>query len=164
MDEQFFDDLAKGLNDGSVSRAWALKLVGAALLAAMLPPLFPRPAVASARKKCKKKGGIFLSTGTCHCGYTCNATDITLFVCHSNPNCDCFETVSGKGFCATTTSGGQAFGCSTNAECPTGTTCVVEPSCAGSGGSCTSSTDCPGNYGCVKGTCQFSFCIGPCPT
>jgi len=41
MQEQFFDDLAKGLDDGTLSRRRALKLAGGALLGAVAPSLFP---------------------------------------------------------------------------------------------------------------------------
>ena len=57
MDEHFFDDLAKGLDDGTVSRGRALKLVGAALLSSALMPLVARPAEASLKRKCHRKGG-----------------------------------------------------------------------------------------------------------
>ena len=45
MREQFFDDLAKGLDDGTISRRRALKLAGGALLAAVVPSVFPPLAV-----------------------------------------------------------------------------------------------------------------------
>ena len=58
MDERFFDNLAKGLDDGTVSRDQVLKLVGSALLAVVFPPLFPRHADASskARRRCRRRG------------------------------------------------------------------------------------------------------------
>ena len=60
MREQFFDDLAKGLDDGTISRRRALKLAGGALLAAVVPSVFPAEAQAlSARKRCHRKGASF---------------------------------------------------------------------------------------------------------
>ena len=59
--EQFFDDLAKGLNDGSVSRRRALKLFGAAALSAALMPVMPKQAEALGRRyrrRCRRKGAI----------------------------------------------------------------------------------------------------------
>jgi hypothetical protein len=44
MGEQFFDDLARGLDDGTISRKRAFRLAGGALLAALVPTLFPREA------------------------------------------------------------------------------------------------------------------------
>ena len=98
MDGQFFDDLAKGLSDGHVSRRRALKLVGAALLATTVPSLFPKPAYASARKRCRRKGGSYLSKGNCHCAWKCGA-DAQQFTCGGNPNCTCFKDASGRGVC-----------------------------------------------------------------
>src|SRR5918911_3867260 len=112
MDEQFFDDLAKGLGDGTISRSRALKLVGAALLATMIPPLFPRPAVASAKKRCKKRKGTFLTAGECNCAWTCNTRDFSKFVCNGNPNCQCSERLDGSGFCADFTGAPPVRGCS----------------------------------------------------
>ena len=55
MQEQFFDDLARGLDDGTISRRRALKLAGGALLAAVVPSVFSREAEAlSARKRCHR--------------------------------------------------------------------------------------------------------------
>jgi hypothetical protein len=45
MGEQFFDDLARGLDDGTISRRRALKLAGGALVGAMwCDDTFPVPA------------------------------------------------------------------------------------------------------------------------
>jgi hypothetical protein len=58
MGEQFFDDLAKSLDDDTISRRRALKLAGGALLASMVPPLFPREAEAinRAKRRCRRRG------------------------------------------------------------------------------------------------------------
>jgi hypothetical protein len=165
MDEQFFDDLAKGLDEGSVSRGRALKLVGVALLAAMLPPLFPQPAGARARKRCNKEGNVFLAKGNCHCGNTCG--NATRTICHSKSGCTCYKTAEGSGFCAAPEVAASSAGCSASNECTSGYTCAVLPGCAGSGGSCTRGADChstsPG-FGCINSHYQQSFCILPCPT
>ena len=59
MGEQFFDDLARGLDDGTISRRRALRLAGGALLAAVVPSVFSREAEAlSARKRCHRKRGL----------------------------------------------------------------------------------------------------------
>ena len=169
MGEQFFDDLARGLDDGTISRRRALKFVGGALLASMASPLFPREADAiSARRRCRRKRGIFVPPATssgCRCAAKCNS-DPSKFTCHSNKNCSCNETTEGTGFCAENES--LLFnGCSPadGVNCPTGYTCVVNRGCVGSGGSCTTRTDCPTPaYGCINGRCQQTFCIAACPT
>jgi hypothetical protein len=45
--EKFVDDLARGLDDGTILRRRALKLVGGALLAVVAPSLFPQPSLRS---------------------------------------------------------------------------------------------------------------------
>src|SRR5215217_15053 len=102
MDEQFFDDLAKGLDEGTISRRQALKLVGAAALSAALLPMMPKQAQALSRRfrrMCRRKGGIPLDKGDCHCSSRCGTTTIVIN-CQNDPNCWCLETVGGKGFCA----------------------------------------------------------------
>ncbi len=42
MEEQFFDDLARGLDDGTFSRRGALRLAGGAALGAALMAVMPR--------------------------------------------------------------------------------------------------------------------------
>jgi hypothetical protein len=162
MDAQFFDDLAKGLEVGAVSRRRALKLVGAALLAGIMPFLFPRPAVASAKKRCHKNGGVFLSRGQCHCARQCGSA--TVFACHNTITCLCGETAEHTGFCAA--NGSLSQGCSSSTECSgsPGARCIVTRGCPGSGGSCTTGADCPSGMGCVNGTCQLTNCQSPCPT
>ena len=169
MGEQFFDDLAKGLDDGTISRRRALRLAGGALLAAVVPPLFPREAEARnrAKRRCRRKGGIYLSRGTCHCAITC-ALASDQFTCQSNPACTCIMTVTGRGFCAQGT-GGRPSGCSSTADCEPSLdeVCVVNPGCPTSGGSCTTSAECRAinsNYACVNGTCQLTACASPCST
>jgi hypothetical protein len=164
MDERFFDDLAKELDDSSVSRRRALKLVGAALLSSALMPLLPKPAYASARKRCHKHGGVFLSKGQCHCASQCGSA--TVFACHNTITCSCGETAERTGFCAA--NGSLSQGCWSSTECSgsSGARCIVTRGCPDSGGSCTPATvttDCPPNYGCINGTCQLTNCQSPCP-
>jgi hypothetical protein len=166
MGEQLFDDLARGLDDGTISRRRALKLAGGALLATVVPPLFPREAEARnrAKRRCRRRGGIYLSRGTCHCAITCDfASD--QFTCQSDPGCTCFMTVTGRGFCAKGT--GRTAVCSSSADCEPSLNevCVVNPGCADSGGTCTTSAQCQSsnpNYACVNGTCQLTACASPC--
>ncbi len=167
MGEQFFDELAKGLDDGTLSRRRALKLAGGALLAAVVPTAFSREAEAAnrAKRRCRRRGGVYVSRGDCRCAITC-PPNYDEFTCHSNPDCSCIKTVTGRGFCAHITAQHLA-GCSTSANCPAGEECVVIPGCPGSGGTCTTSADCSAaglGFACVNGTCQFTGCHSPCPT
>lgn len=138
MEEQFFDELARELNDGSISRRRALKLVGAAALAAALMPVMPRQAEAlsrGARRRCHRKDGIPLERGNCNCGWQCGP-DRALFSCHDNTNCTCYKSPDGKGFCGTGT---------------------------GNGG-CTRNSDCDPDRKCALNTCAGNLCILACPT
>src|ERR687884_2337520 len=92
MGEQFFDDLAKGLEDGTVSRGRALKLVGGALVGAVVTSLFPREADArrrcNARCRCRRKGGARVPadpTSPCQCANKC--TTKRALHCHNNSEC-----------------------------------------------------------------------------
>src|SRR5215217_6227795 len=157
-----FDELARGLDQGTISRGRALRLAGGALLAAMVPTLFPREAeaISRAKRRCRRKEGIYLSRGECRCAWTSNAGEgATGFACNGNSDCFCTESAEGRGFC---TLGGAvtAMGCSTSAECPTGNTCTVLRYYGG--GSCTISADCPAtDEGCIRGTCWLTYCRLP---
>src|SRR5215212_10951126 len=96
--EQFFDDLAKRLDNGTISRRRALKVVGGALLGAVVPPLFPREAEArvSFRRRCRRKGGTVVSpaaTSGCRCAAKCT-TGHSIF-CNSAKTCSCVKTIDG---------------------------------------------------------------------
>jgi hypothetical protein len=77
MEEQFFDDLANGLDEGTLSRRRALKLAGGAPLAAAVPSLFPREAEArrrlSPKRRCKRRG-IWLAAADASSPCRCSST------------------------------------------------------------------------------------------
>ena len=167
MGEQFFDDLAKGLDDGTISRARALRLVGGALLAAVAPSVFPREAQAlSARKRCRRKRGRFLPSAdpTSPCRCTNKKCANRALHCHNNSDCYCYETIEGTGFC------GKAIAvrnyCSSAQPCPAGSTCVVVGTFCCGNAACTTNTDCIAGAcnTCVNGTCQRTVCVEACPT
>jgi len=165
MNGHVFDELVKRLGTGNVARRRALMVFGTAALAAVLPPLPPQPAEALTRRfrrQCRSVGGVPLKKGACHCALTCTTPSTAHFVCQNNNSCACNETVSGKGHCAQSLSP-DVFGCSTNADCPTNTVCLMDRGCP-PGTRCTSSGPCPPNQACIKGTCQRTFCLPPCPT
>ena len=159
MHERGFDTLAKLVSERSGSRRKALQVVGAALAGGSLGSLFSREADASAKKRCKKKGGTYLRKGGCHCAFKCG--DSSSFSCNGRADCTCLRTVGGRGYCAQ----GNVFafaGCSASSECATGQECII-PDCPGSGTSCSSPTDCTtAGTACINGTCQFTSCVDPC--
>ena len=164
MEEQFFDDLARGLDDGTISRRRALSLTAGAALGTALTPLVPKQAEALSRKfrrLCVMKGGVPRAKGSCHCAMAC--TTSPAIPCHGNNSCVCYETVLGKGFCADSRLAPPVSGCSRNAKCPTGTVCLtVRGGCIGV--SCTGPGQCGSTAVCINGSCQDSFCLPPCPS
>jgi hypothetical protein len=169
MDGSRFDRLTAAWA-GPVGRRRALRGAAGAAIAGLLaaaPGLAPPGAEAASRAKrrCRRKHGVFVSSGECRCASRCS-TPQTRFPCHDNPNCFCGETLAGEGFCA-----GiglvNSNGCSPEAgqECPSGFTCIVDRGCVGSGETCTTKATCPSpSYGCVHGRCQQTSCYAACPT
>jgi hypothetical protein len=138
----YFDDLAKGVADGSISRRQALKWLGAGAVALAIGPLFPEQAEALTRRQrrlCRRKGGTPLERGNCHCGFNC-LTATQPFTCQGNPNCTCFRTTENRGFCGADVAPCSTIFCSASGDCPAGSRCVVD--------------DC----------CDLPFCVRPCPT
>lgn len=132
MDSKTFDAFAKSLNN-SLSRRRAMQgVLGGAIAAAGMPLLAPRSAGAGSRakKRCRNKGGVYVEKGTCHCASNgCNLT------CHGNPDCHCYETTEGRGFCAGI---GHTKDCTTTADCNAGEVCAK--------------------------TCIGLVCVPPCPS
>jgi len=143
MGEQFLDDLARSLDGGTISRTRALKVVGGALLGAVVPPLFPREAEArvSFRRKCRRKGGTVVSptaSSGCRCAQKCTTGHV--IYCNSAKSCVCIKTIDGEGFCASSTDGP----CTSHADC----TAVLGPDAR-----CIPQCD-----------TGFTFCARPCTT
>ena len=163
------DELARGLAENSISRRQAIKWAGYSVLGATLSSMgFADTAEAltrKARRRCRRKGGVPLEKGTCHCAAPTCDTDFGQFVCGARLDCTCQITVEQRGFC--TLPGNVGTGCSSSEECAGENRCVVLRGCAGSGDQCTRATaamDCPAGMGCVNGTCQNTYCTVPCPT
>jgi Stigma-specific protein, Stig1 len=140
-----FDELARGLASGTISRGRALKWVGAAFLAAAVPPLFPAQAVALTRRqrrRCRNLGGT-----------VCGEVQRSQICCPSG--LPCCGTARRPVCCP---SGGQCVGGS--CQCPSGETdcsgaCVNlntdENNCGTCGATCSEGASC------VDGSCE-------CPT
>src|SRR5215211_4098297 len=134
--ERSFDELARGLASGSISRGRALRLMGAALVGGTLGSL---GGVAAAddeckplNKKCRKNHQC--CSGNCE-GSKCAACVSNGGTCSTSSNC-CSGNCS-NGFCCASGRVGLSNG-----------TCVKP---------CTSSDDCPG---CTSG-CELSAFTGP---
>jgi hypothetical protein len=125
----YFDDLATALADGSISRRQALKSIGVGALAFAIGPLFPEQAEALTRVqrlRCRRRGGLLVERGECHCTEQSLCADNAEIHCEGNPDCHCFKTVEKRGFCGRH---GDCVPCTASAECPQGWRCVVHTCC-----------------------------------
>jgi hypothetical protein len=144
--ESFFDDLARGLADGSVTRGKALRLMGAAVVGGTLGS-FGISGVAVADDECKPNNKKCRKDKQC-CSGKCDGGK-----CAPPPPPGCTPG---------TTCGPAGSLCFANAS-GVGATCVCE------GGACVTSCDmCSGSEVCVlaAGTCGIVFqfsCETPCP-
>jgi hypothetical protein len=140
----YFDDLAKGLAAGTISRRQALKWVGAGILGAVLATAgFNEPAEALTRRRCRDKGGVPLEEGNCSCAFQCGA-DLDRFNCKSDSKCYCLEKASGGGFCGY---GGN------DPQCGDFERCDSNRDCSDSDARCITTT-----------CCDTGICVRPCST
>src|SRR5215211_7923365 len=116
MDDSWFDALVRRYGTGATRRG-ALHLLGGGLLVAagLLPAVSPEAGAGSAKKRCRRKSGLYVAKGTCHCTSSC--TSDALHCHHNDPNCYCSQTIGGKGFCGQL---GTVAVCTTDEDCPTG--------------------------------------------
>jgi hypothetical protein len=165
MDQSGFDDLAKALSTGTGSRRRVLQVIGAAVIGAPLLTLFPDSAAGSAKKRCKKKHGKYLTSGECQCAVTWpkGQEDIHKFRCSDTDGCGCYQTADGSGFCAKWNVVDSHQGCESDAECDPGAACTVVPGYS-SGAPCDDTTTCDDpQFGCINGACQYTSCRPACP-
>src|SRR5919112_1622284 len=142
-EEGFFDDLARGLADGTLTRGRALRLMGAALVGGSLASLGIREASADA-PGCKRAGKN----------------------CTRDTQC-CGNLVCPSGTCQTPTTTTTETPTTTTTETPTTTT---TPMCQPTGGPCSTdgtpccSGNCTGGFCCESGRVGFSngTCALPC--
>ena len=155
-EDGFFDELARGLADGSLTRGKALRLMGAALVGGTLGSLGIREAAADrpgckrAGKNCTRNtqccGSLVCPSGTCQTPTTTTTetpTTTTTTMCLPNGG-TC--TAGGTPCCSGNCSNG--FCCESGRVGLSNGTCVKP---------CTSSDDCPG---CTSG-CELSAFTGP---
>jgi hypothetical protein len=121
LEEYSFDELAKGMASGTISRSRALKMAGAALLGAVLVPFSAAPAEARRRNPCKGKPAI--TTEFCPIEEAaCKRTD---------PGCVCTTTTEGDKRCVHfTTDDCPTFSeCESSSECPGRRVCIPVGAC-----------------------------------
>src|SRR5215208_7027886 len=160
-EESFFDALARGLADGSITRGKALRLMGAALAGGALGSLGIREA-AGDPPGCKRAGKHCTRNDQCCGSLVCvSGTSETPTTTTTSPPTSC---TPGSNICATGVCGPVGSICSCVPTTEGQTACVV-PSCAG--GPCNSSVDCPGGSLCVSVgglCCETNVCVTPCAT
>ena len=139
IENSYFDEVARELAEGTISRRQALKWLGAGALAFAALPVASRPAEALTRRfrrRCRRRGGIPLERGNCRCAFQCGA-ERELFRCGTG--CLCLLTAEGRGFC-----GSREGGICDNPECD-------------------ESSDCAGDRRCVTNACcGHGVCVRPC--
>jgi hypothetical protein len=137
-EDGFFDDLARGLADGSITRGKALKLMGAALVGGTLASL-GLGGVAAAAPHCKPNGHHCTSHTHCCSGNCTNR------VCQAG--CPSGTTACGNG-CVTNCTNGQLLN-TTTCQCEAAT-CTYGQSCQGDS-SCVCLYDLNNQLTCAQG-------------
>jgi hypothetical protein len=172
-EESFFDELARGLADGSVTRGKALRLMGAALLGGTLASLGIGEAAADPPgckrlgKNCTRDtqccGSLVCPSGTCQTQTTTTSSTTSSTTSTSTSTSTSTTTTAGP-VCTPTGGAGPNCGtCGPNGECLCVQTteghivCVQDlvfsGSCTDSGDCLTSGAcfiDCNGNQGCAN--------------
>jgi len=160
-EENFFDDLARGLADGTLTRGKALRLMGAAVVGGVLGSLGIGEAVADP-PGCKRNGKNCTrdeqccsgncSGGSCQAQSTTTTTSSTTSTTTSSTTST--STTSTTSMClpqrATCTADTQC--CSGLCTTLTGVSGLVCFSCRGFGGACAA------NETCCTGTCENGTC------
>ena len=149
-EESFFDELARGLADGSVTRAKAIRLMGGALVGAALASV---PGVAWANDRCPEGQTrcndrcVNLNTNERHCGSCRNRCASTQTCCGGR----CVNLKRSERHC-----GSCSNHCAEGEECMDGVCQGGCPSGTTPCGTGTSVTCCAEGQECVGGTCAAS--------
>ena len=163
-EEGFFDELARGLADGSITRGRALRLMGAALLGGTLGSLGigeaagDPPGCKRAGKNCTRTdqccGNLVCVSGTCQTPTTTTTETPTTTTTDTPTTTTTTMCLPNGGTC---TAGGTpccSGNCSNGFCCESGRVGLSNGTCVKP---CTSSDDCPG---CTSG-CELSAFTGP---
>ena len=186
--EGFFDELARGLADGTLTRGRALRLMGAALVGGTLASLGIREAGADPPgckrigKNCTRNdqccGSLVCVSGTCQTPTTTTTETPTTTTTSTTPMCianggtcstggtPCCSGNCSNGFCCPSgrvglSNGTCAMPC-TRFECPT--SCGANPECVdapGPGGYCGGGPTplCTSDTDCLSGICFDGSCV-----
>src|SRR3954453_11241569 len=100
-EEHSFDEIARGMADGAISRGKALKLVGAAILGSAFPGLVP--GTAQARRRPQRRTLVFCGVGFFNSLNNCSNSKGKRFSCSWNSG--------GLSNSATCRSGGARYRC-----------------------------------------------------
>jgi hypothetical protein len=151
---RYFDELARGLAENSISRRQAIRWAGYSVAGAALSSLgFAESAEALTRRqrrRCRRSGGIVCGETrseeyccregtTCAGGDTCTevncrrgATQCPFrFGCQNSDTCLCATTLEGRNTCVQSAlvCSDPSFHCTSSQDCPTGWVCTT--SCCG---------------------------------
>src|SRR5215217_6560436 len=137
--ESFFDELARGLADGTLTRGKALRLMGAALLGGTLASLGMGGEAAGDPPECKRNGKHCTSNNQC-CSQNCSGVS-----CQAQTTTTSTSTTSTSTTTPTTST--------STSTTPTSTTTMCLPN----GGTCSA------NNQCCSGRCAGGMCAEPCP-
>src|SRR5215208_609473 len=146
-EEGFFDDLARGLADGSITRGKALRLMGAALLGGTLASLGIGGEASADPPGCERAGKHCTRDTQCCGSLVCLSGTCQTQTTTPTPTTSTTETP------ATSTS---------TTSTSTSTTSTTTPMCLPNGGSCEADSECCTNI-CDTGICascrsEFSTC------
>ena len=168
-EDGFFDDLARGLADGSLTRGKALRLMGAAVVGGTLGSLGIGEASADP-PGCKRNGkpctrGTQCCSGNCS-GGTCQAqTTTTTTTSTTTPTTSTSTSTTSTSTSTTSTSTTpgcfqDATTCTNDTQCCSGICDSTETglcrTCRGIGAVCSVNDQCCGG-GCESGTCCASY-------
>jgi hypothetical protein len=149
-EEGFFDDLARGLADGTITRGKALRLMGAALLGGTLASLGIGGEASADPPGCKRAGKHCTRDTQCCGSLVCLSGTCQTQTTTPTPTPSTTETP------ATSTS---------TTSTSTSTTSTTTPMCLPNGGSCEADSECCSRI-CESGTCAAcrsnGGSCGPC--
>jgi hypothetical protein len=117
-----FDEVAKGLAAGTISRRRALKLTGSALLGGGLLAMFPGVASAQVNAQQQCQGEPAINNRRCPTNR-----------CGGNPDCNCATTVGGEKTCVNLREERcpNRDQCDRNRDCRRGEVCIQVGGCCG---------------------------------
>jgi hypothetical protein len=128
-----FDEVAKGLAAGTISRCRALKLTGSALLGGGLLAMFPGVAGAQSIVPDDEVSAARRVTKGCEHGAAINNKTCPGHKCGRRRGCFCATTVGGDKKCVNLRNAQcpEQDECDSNMDCPRGSVCLKVGGCCG---------------------------------